>query len=106
MTQISIAESHETAATDSPGRRARQSRSRGSNQTQDYAGSSDEEEDVHDRSRRSLLAAESATRDIQVRSPFTDDAEAPRTPTTPIAAEMMAKRSAQDRDKSPFEDPL
>jgi protein OPY2 len=105
MTQISIAESHETGATDSPGRRARQSRMRGSHQTQDYAGSSDEEEEVHDRSRRSLLSTESATRETLVRSPFSDDAEAPKTPTTPIAVEMMAKKLTQDRNKSPFEDP-
>lgn len=106
MTQISIAESHETAATDSPGRRARQSRIRGSYQTQDYAGSSDEEEEVHDRSRRSLLSIEPATRQTLVRSPFSDDAEAPKTPTTPIAAEMMAQKMAQGgRTKSPFDDP-
>jgi len=79
---------------------------RGSHQTHDYAGSSDEEEEVHDRSRRSLLSAEPATRETLVRSPFSDDAEVPKTPTTPIAAEMMAKKRGPDRSKSPFEDPL
>ncbi|TID27010.1 opy2 protein [Venturia nashicola] len=106
MTQISIAESHETATTDSPGRRARQSRVRGSHQTQDYEGSSDEEEDVHDRSRRSLLGTEPATRQNLVRSPFSDDAEVSKTPTSPIASEPMAQKMAQrGRTKSPFDDP-
>ncbi|QDS70795.1 hypothetical protein FKW77_004395 [Venturia effusa] len=106
MTQISIAESQNTAVTDSPGRRARQSRIRDSQQTQDDVGSSDEEDDVHDRSRRSLLSGEPAARQTLTRSPFSDDAEAPETPTTPIAAEMMAQRTAQgDGKKSPFDDP-
>lgn len=104
-TQISLAESHESAATDLPGRRARQSRIRGSHLTQDDVGSSDEEDDVHGRSRRSLLSVEPATRETLVRSPFSDDAEVPRTPTTPIAEEMMAKKMTQERNKSPFDDP-
>lgn len=79
----------------------------GSNQTQDELSSSDEEEEVHDRSRRSLLSVGPETRQTLVRSPFSDDAEAPKTPTTPIAAEMMAQKLTQgERTKSPFDDPL
>jgi protein OPY2 len=104
MTQISIAESHDTGMTESPGRRARESRVRTSHHTHDDAASSDEEEDVHDRSRRSLLGG--ATRSTIVQSPFTDDAEAPKTPTTPNPATSgnRKKREEQDRNKSPFED--
>jgi len=105
MTQISIAESHDTGITDSPGRRARESRVRTSHHTHDEATSSDEEEDVHDRSRRSLLGG-GATRATEVQSPFTDDAEAPKTPTTSYPATSVngKKREEQNRNKSPFED--
>jgi hypothetical protein len=104
MTQISIAESHNSAATDSPGRRARQSRTRSSHHTHDDAGGEDEDEDVHDRSRRSLLSDSTTTRTQIVVSPFTDDAVVSKTPTTPNPAALGQKKEEQDRNRGPFED--
>jgi hypothetical protein len=73
-----------------------------------HTGDSDDSEDeleAHERSRRSLLK----NRESKVQSPFTDDAEAPKTPTTPSTpttqkASPKAK-SNESRGKSPFEDP-
>jgi hypothetical protein len=100
MTNASMA-SGETA--DSPGARARRSVT-----LTLHTGDSDDSEDeleAHERSRRSLLNS----RDGKVKSPFTDDAEAPKTPTTPATPmthqSSPKAKSNEARGKSPFEDP-
>jgi hypothetical protein len=100
LTNVS-AISGETA--DSPGARARRSVT-----LTLHTGDSDDSEDeleAHERSRRSLLKH----RESKVQSPFTDDAEAPKTPTTPatpLTHQGSPKRkSNESRGKSPFEDP-
>jgi hypothetical protein len=99
LTDASIA-SGETA--DSPGARARRSVT-----LTLHTGDSDDSEDeleAHERSRRSLINR----RESKVQSPFTDDAEAPKTPTTPSAPSHQSSpkaKSNEARGKSPFEDP-
>jgi hypothetical protein len=87
---------------DSPGTRARRSVT-----LTLHTGDSDDSEDeleAHERSRRSLINR----RESKVQSPFTDDAEAPKTPTTPSAPSHQPSpkaKSNEARGKSPFEDP-
>ncbi|KAF2429404.1 hypothetical protein EJ08DRAFT_277695 [Tothia fuscella] len=105
MTQAS-ATSAETA--DSPGARARRSVT-----LTLHTGDSDDSDDeleAHERSRRSLL---DANRSTKVQSPFTDDAAAPKTPTSPTVPAMLVVKEQKSspkgkgnvmRGKSPFED--